>query len=336
MEEVLIHTGQHYDKNMSEVFFSELELREPNYDLGISQASHGKMTGQMLIAVEETLEIERPEIVLVYGDTNSTLAGALAASKLNIPVVHVEAGLRSFNRRMPEEVNRVVTDHVSSLLFCPTATAVNNLGNEGIQSNVHLVGDVMYDATLLYRETARARVDLSKWGVTENDYVLCTIHRAENTDERSRFTSIMVALKNIATEYLVVFPVHPRTRKLLESDKELMEIDNIIFTEPVSYLEMLCLESSAKAILTDSGGMQKEAYFQGRPCITLRDETEWVETVETGVNRLCGANEEMIASAWRKIQNASISFPRNLYGDGTSATKIVDVMFDYLTQLQTS
>ena len=335
VEEVLVHTGQHFDKNMSEVFFSELGLREPDYNLGISQASHGKMTGQMLEAVEMVLEKERPDMVLVYGDTNSTLAGALAAAKLYVPVVHVEAGLRSFNRRMPEEINRVVTDHVSSLLFCPTQTAVENLKNEGIANNVHLVGDVMYDVTLMYREKAVTQVSLSRWGVRENEFALCTIHRAENTDDSSRFDSIIAALREIAAECPVVFPVHPRTRKLLEADERFEAMDDIVIIDPVSYLEMLCLESTASVILTDSGGVQKEAYFQGKPCTTLRDETEWVETVEAGVNHLCGANRDKIVASWKSIQSHPASFDKNLYGNGASAKSVVKVMLDFFNQGET-
>lgn len=324
IDEVLVHTGQHFDKSMSDVFFNELELSEPKYNLGISQASHGVMTGQMMIAIENTLEQECPDMVLVYGDTNSTLAGAMAAAKMNIPVVHVEAGLRSFNRRMPEEINRVVTDHISSLLFCPTKTAVTNLKQEGIENNVHYVGDVMYDVTLSYQEKARDQINLSRWGVTDGNYVLVTIHRAENTDEPDRFNSIMDALKEIARECSVLFPVHPRTRKLLQQDKKLMEVEDIIIAEPVSFLEMLCLESSAKAIFTDSGGVQKEAYFQQKPCITLREETEWVETVEAGVNQLCGSNKEAILKAWKNLRNSSSCFTENLYGNGEAAFAIVD------------
>lgn len=336
IKEVLIHTGQHYDKNMSDIFFAELGLRRPDYDLGVSKCGHGAMTGKMLIALELALEAETPDMVLVYGDTNSTLAGALAASKLNIPVVHVEAGLRSFNRRMPEEVNRIVTDHVSSLLFCPTVRAVENLEEEGIKTNVHHVGDVTFDVTRLFKNKADERVRLSKWGVAEDDYILCTIHRAENTDEPDRFDAIMIAISEIAQECKVVFPVHPRTRQLLALNTVLMENDNIIFAEPASYLEMIRLESSAKAIITDSGGVQKEAYFQGKACITLRDETEWVETVDAGVNYLCGSSGEKILAAWDSIKNSDMKFDKNLYGDGLSAYKIVDVMCEYFEQIESS
>jgi len=332
INEILVHTGQHFDTNMSEIFFTELGLAKPHYNLGVSQCGHGEMTGLMLSAIEKTLLKEKPNMVLVYGDTNSTLAGALAATKLNIPVAHVEAGLRSYNRRMPEEINRVVTDHVSSLLFCPTSTAVENLKKEGIKANVYKVGDVMYDVTLLNTDLSREKINLSKWNVATDGYVLCTVHRAENTDDPGRFKSIMAALEEIAQDIKVVFPVHPRTRKIMEQDTYLSPVKNIMLAEPVSYLEMLALEAGAKAILTDSGGVQKEAYFQGKPCITLRDETEWTETVEAGVNFLCGASTKSILNTYKNLKTLTGENRKQLYGDGFSAHAIVRTIWNYYKQ----
>ena len=322
LREVIVHTGQHFDANMSKVFFEELSIPEPDYHLGIASISHGAMTGRMLEAIESVVPKEKPDVMLVYGDTNSTLAGALAAAKLHVPVAHVEAGLRSFNKRMPEEVNRILTDHVSELLFCPTQTAVDNLGNEGITGGVHLVGDVMYDVTLHYRDLAAERHCLEKWGVSEKGYALCTVHRAENTDDPARLQGILGALRDIAVEIPVIMPLHPRTRKIIEGMGQPETLRGLTVLEPLSYLEMLRLEMSARGILTDSGGVQKEAFFHRVPCITLRDETEWVETVEMGWNVLAGAGRETIVRAWQDAR------PRNesgsVYGDGDAAEKIVE------------
>lgn len=289
VREVLVHTGQHYDENVSEVFFRELEIPEPDYNLGIGSGSHGEQTGRMLEAIERVLLEERPDWVLVYGDTNSTLAGALAAVKLHIPVAHVEAGLRSFNRRMPEEINRVLTDHAADLLFAPTQAAVENLRQEGIpEERIHLVGDVMYDAALFYGEKARlhSRV-LARLALKPKEYVLVTIHRAENTDDPARLQAIVEGLCIVGGSVPVVFPVHPRTRKVLEFsglwDKA---SDRLRLIDPVGYLDMVMLEQNARLIATDSGGVQKEAFFYRVPCVTLRGETEWVELVELGWNRL--------------------------------------------------
>jgi UDP-GlcNAc3NAcA epimerase len=329
IDEVLVHTGQHYDSNMSAIFFSELEICEPKYNLDISQCSHGEMTGKMLIALEEVLEAEKPNAVLVYGDTNSTLAAALAAVKLNIPVAHVESGLRSYNRRMPEEINRIIVDSVSTLLFCPTEEAVSNLESEGISKGVACVGDVMYDTTLYYQKQANSLVDLSKWKVEKGAYALCTIHRAENTDNTENLSSIVSALSIIAHSTPVVFPVHPRTKRKLEMLGKISDLQSLILVEPVSYLEMLALESSAKVIFTDSGGVQKEAYFQNVPCITLREETEWVETVDLGVNILCGADEQRILDAWNSVQTHKFNWAANPYGDGDSSTKVVQQLLNF-------
>lgn len=297
-DEVLVHTGQHYDDAMSGVFFRELGIPAPQYQLGVGSGPHGQQTGAMLTGIEQILEKEAPDAVLVYGDTNSTLAGALAASKLHVPVVHVEAGLRSFNRRMPEEINRVVTDQLSALLLCPTDTAVENLRREGVTAGVHLVGDVMYDALLDTADRAQgASTILERLGLTPRQYLLATVHRADNTDRLPQLAQIMTALRTLVDTGLpVVFPVHPRTRKQLGSIA-CEHFDRLLLIDPVSYLDMVRLESMAQAIVTDSGGIQKEAYWLGVPCITLREETEWVETVERGWNRLVGTHPESIVNA---------------------------------------
>lgn len=298
--EVLIHTGQHYDDAMSAIFFRELEIPEPDVNLGVGSGPHGQQTGAMLARIEEILLVERPAWVLVYGDTNSTLAGALAAAKLHIPVAHVEAGLRSFNRRMPEEINRVLTDHISALLFCPTQTAVDNLAAEGITQGVHLVGDVMHEALLWAAERARTHSTiLERLGVREKGYLLATVHRAENTDDPARLRAILDAFA--ALDEPIVFPIHPRTKARIETLGLKSKIANLKSIPPVGYLDMVQLEQSARMILTDSGGIQKEAYWLGVPCVTLRDETEWVETVETGWNVLAGAEKGRIVAAVRSL-----------------------------------
>ena len=297
-QEVLVHTGQHYDDSMSGVFFRDLGLPEPDYHLAVGSGSHGHQTGEMLKKIEEVLLKEEPDVVLVYGDTNSTLAGALAAAKLHIPVAHVEAGLRSYNRKMPEEINRVLTDHLSALLLCPTETAVENLRREGVTKGVHLVGDVMYDALLDGVEIARrTSTILDRLVVEPQRYILATVHRAENTDQPQRLEGIVTALVGLAKAgHRVVFPVHPRTQKQLSLHSiELCE--GVVQIDPVSYLDMVLLESMARLILTDSGGIQKEAYWLQVPCLTLRDETEWKETVQSGWNRLVGTDPHRILRA---------------------------------------
>lgn len=285
MTEVIVHTGQHFDALMSDVFFDELDIPKPSYNLEVNSLGHGAMTGRMLEKLEEAMLAEKPDAVLIYGDTNSTIAGALAAAKLNIPVAHVEAGLRSFNRRMPEEVNRVVADHVSALLFCPTETAVANLAAEGITKGVHAVGDVMFDTTLAAVERAEGRSTIIETlGLTPGGYAVATIHRAENTDDPERFARVVAWLEAEAEKMPVVMPVHPRTRKLLTS--RCLAPTGVALIDPIGYLDMARLLSRAAAVFTDSGGLQKEAYFHRVPCVTLRDETEWVETVEAGWNRL--------------------------------------------------
>lgn len=285
LTERIIHTGQHYDANMSDIFFEELEIPAPHYHLGVGSGSHGKQTGQMLAAIEDVLRTEKPDAVLVYGDTNSTLAGALAAAKIHIPVVHSEAGLRSFNQRMPEEINRVLTDHISALLLCPTATAVANLAREGITRNVEAIGDVMYDATLFARDKAlKGQSARSRLGLDGKRYALCTIHRAENTDDPGRFLKMIEYVDGFAKDLTIVLPIHPRTRPILGALGR--PLNNWQVIDPLGYVDLHGVLAGAELVLTDSGGLQKEAYFHRKPCITLRDETEWVETIEAGWNRL--------------------------------------------------
>ena len=323
IQEVLVHTGQHYDENMSQVFFDELNIPHPDYNLGVGSLSHGAQTGRMLEAIEQVLLVEKPDCVLVYGDTNSTLAGALAAAKLHIPVAHVEAGLRSFNRRMPEEINRVLTDHVSRLLFCPTETAVRNLAAEGIGSGVHQVGDVMCDALRHNKELAENRIDvLSQFGVQPKQYLLATVHWPSNTDDEARLAAILRAFRQIGDP--ILWPLHPRTRKALAANDALLVPDSVRMLDPVSYLEMLQLEANARCILTDSGGIQKEAYLLGVPCVTLRDDTEWVETVDAGWNKLVGADTELIVAAAR-LGDLPAHRP-DLFGDGHAAERIVGIL----------
>ena len=317
--EVLVHTGQHYDERMSEVFFRELGIPEPDYNLEVGSAGHSVQTGEMLIRMEPIFEQEKPDWVLVYGDTNSTLAGALVASKLHIPVAHVEAGLRSFNREMPEEINRVLTDHVSKLLFCPAQKAVENLKLEGVTSGVHVVGDVMYDAVLRHSDAAEKKSSILKsLDLRPKHYLLATVHRASNVDDTSKLLNILETFS--MTGETVVFPVHPRTRKAIETAGYKVG-ENIKLIEPVGYLDMLWLEKNARMILTDSGGVQKEAYWFATPCVTLREETEWVETVESGWNVVVGIERERILNAVHKF-SVPASRP-NLFGDGDAAQKIV-------------
>ncbi len=318
--EALVHTGQHYDANMSAVFFDELGIPPPDVNLAVGSASHGAQTGAMLAKIEEVLLAERPDWVLVYGDTNSTLAGALAATKLHIPVAHVEAGLRSFNRAMPEEINRVLTDHVSDLLLCPSETAVENLAREGITRGVTLVGDVMADALRLAAERADDSV-LASSGVQPGDYALATVHRAENTDDPLRLQGILTSLTLL--DMPVVFPVHPRARRAIAA-LGWTPPAQVRLIEPVGYLGMVALMRGARAILTDSGGVQKEAYWLGIPCVTLRDETEWVETVTHGWNTLAGADPERIVAAARQPRPATPRPP--LYGDGYAAERCVEAL----------
>jgi len=324
IDDCILHTGQHYDAGMSQVFFDELAIPAPRHNLGIGSASHGEQTGRMLQAIEKILQDARPDWTLVYGDTNSTLAGALAARKLNLRVAHVEAGLRSFNMRMPEEVNRILTDRISDILFCPTTTAVQNLANEGVRQGIEQVGDVMYDASLFSRERARAssRI-LETLGLEPQSFVLATVHRAENTDDPARLTGICDALAQLAARGRVVLALHPRTRKFLAESRLEARLGKVTVIDPVPYFDMIRLEESAQAICTDSGGVQKEAFFYRVPCITLRDETEWVETVQAGWNRLVGADTQRICEAVHAGKPATAANPEAFYGAGDAADKIV-------------
>jgi UDP-GlcNAc3NAcA epimerase len=320
--ELLVHTGQHYDANMSDVFFDELGIPKPAYHLNIGSGSHGKMTGKMLTEIEKVLIAEKPDFVLVYGDTNSTLAGALAASKLLIPVIHVEAGLRSFNKAMPEEQNRILTDHISDLLFVPTQTAVDNLKTEGIVKGVHQVGDVMYDGILHFTKLAKEKSTiLAQLNLTEESFLLCTIHRAENTNDPVRLKEICKGLSESGEQ--IVLPLHPRTQKFI-ADYGIQLGSNVRVIEPVGYLDMVRLESACKKIVTDSGGVQKEAFFLAKPCITMRDETEWVETVQNGWNVIVGADSEKIKDA---ITNFKPTNERKSYfGNGNASELMIDII----------
>jgi len=329
--EMMIHTGQHFDENMSQVFFDELDISCPDYNLEISGASHGAMTGRMLEQIERKLIVEEPDWLLIYGDTNSTLAGALAAAKLHIPIAHVEAGLRSFNMRMPEEVNRILSDRVSTLLFCPTEIAVNNLKAEGINKGVLNVGDVMYDASLFYREKAQGNSTILKdISLNRGAYVLVTCHRAENTDDPCRLKAIVDGLASIAQYDRVVFPLHPRTRNALERLDLFEKLGAVEVLEPLSFMDMIQLEESAKLIITDSGGVQKEAYFFAVPCITMRDETEWVETVQKGGNVLVGANSVRMLEAYENLEDRAAGYSADdVYGDGCASRYIVRELLEY-------
>jgi UDP-GlcNAc3NAcA epimerase len=313
LEEIMVHTGQHFDADMSDVFFHELDIPAPKHQLNINGGGHGEMTGRMLAAIEPVLGAEKPDWVVVYGDTNSTLAGALAAAKLHIPVAHVEAGLRSFNRRMPEEINRVVTDHLAAMHFCPTTTAVRNLADEGVREGVHRIGDVMYDATLF--AIARAKTEagiLAKLGLSAKRYGVATVHRAENTKDEASLRSVVDFLQEQAKLHPIVLPLHPRTRQTAHAMG--IAFDGIRVINPVGYFDMVQLLNGACEIFTDSGGIQKEAYFHRVPCTTLRDETEWFETIEHGWNRL-----------WKGADFSERS-EIDEYGDGRAAFRITELL----------
>jgi UDP-N-acetylglucosamine 2-epimerase len=324
--ESIVHTGQHYDARMSDIFFDELELPQPKHTLHVGSGSHAQQTGQMMIAIEQLLMSEAPDALLVYGDTNSTIAGALTAAKLGIPVAHVEAGLRSFDRSMPEEINRCVTDHVSTWHFCPTEVAANNLRREGITQNVSIVGDVMYDALLHYSGESSSRSVLNAIGVDPREYALCTIHRAGNTDDPERFRAIWHAISLLAAELPVVLPMHPRTLKVIEQ-LNLRIPAGVHVVEPVGYLEMLELERTSRLIVTDSGGVQKEAYMQRIPCVTMRENTEWTETVDSGWNRLVGSDpQRLMAAADEILRSGPPETHPELYGDGHAGDKVMQLL----------
>lgn len=329
MKEILLHTGQHFDANMSDVFFRELDIPKPDYHLNIHGGGHGEMTGKMLAGIEQILTQERPDMVLVYGDTNSTLAGALASAKMKIPVAHVEAGLRSFNRAMPEEINRVLTDHVADILFTPTSVATRQLLNEGIDpANIHQVGDVMFDAAIFYSSNAIQKSDVvGRLGLSRKGYILATLHRAENTDVPDRLSALLHNLNEAAMMLPVILPLHPRTRQAIEKLGGIRLNPSIRIIEPVGYLDMVMLEENARVIVTDSGGVQKEAYFHRVPCLTVRDETEWVELVECGWNKIVGTDATKF---FHELQLALNDEPpewrEDLYGSGQSARLIVQAL----------
>jgi len=357
IEEILVHSGQHYDFNMSDIFFKELNLPKPDYHLGVGSGSHGEQTGKMLIAIEKVLLKEKPDWVLVYGDTNTTLAGALASAKLHIPVAHIEAGLRSYNKKMPEEINRVLTDHISQILFCPTETAGKNLKKEGFTNIVNggnliandfysdsssselrltaydfplviNVGDVMLDIALEVKNKVDGKGILKRYSLRSKDYILVTIHRQENTDDYKNLKNICEALIELANQKLTIFfPVHPRTKKALDKFKLIDNIpDNLILTEPVSYMEMIALEKNARAIITDSGGVQKEGYFFKVPCIIPRQETEWVELVDAAWNIVTGTNKDRIVEAVTASLSRDTKRWIDFYGGGRASEKIVDIL----------
>jgi UDP-GlcNAc3NAcA epimerase len=321
--EEIIHTGQHYDPEMSDIFFSQMNIPEPAVRMELGGGLHGQMTARMLEALEKEMIERKPDLVLVYGDTNSTLAGALAATKLNLPIAHVEAGLRSFNRRMPEEINRVIVDHLSTWLFCPTTAAVNNLRSEGIITGVHHVGDVMFDAALKFGKIAeKSSLILEELRLEHKKYLLATVHRQENTDDPLRLGGIVEGFKRLAAKNVLVWPVHPRLKERLVG----LEGNGFCLIKPISFLDMTRLEMCAELILTDSGGVQKEAYFHGTPCITLRDETEWLETVNSGWNQLVGVDPERIEAMAGKASPGSTIGD---YGDGHTSEKIAHFLVNY-------
>ena len=327
IEEIIIHTGQHYDTNMSNIFFEEMQIPKPNYFLGIGDKTHGAMTGNMIEKIEEILIKEKPDWVMVYGDTNSTLAGAIAASKLHIRIAHVEAGLRSFNMRMPEEINRILTDRVSSILLCPTDAAIKNLKKEGFDDfNCKIIksGDVMLDGAIFYKDLAVKPVFK-----IENNFVLCTIHRAENTDNNIRLQDIFEALNEMAKEKQIILPLHPRTKKIIKQLN--INVDNLKIVDPVGYLEMVWLLDNCKLVITDSGGLQKEAYFFKKFCLTLRNETEWVELVEKGFNVLVGADKAKIIKAYKiAIDKKNFKDQKiNMYGNGKASKEVINSLINY-------
>ena len=333
-EEIIVHTGQHYDKNMSEIFFEQLEIPKPKYNLGIGSGTHGKQTGEMLIKIEEVILQEQPDYVMVYGDTNSTLAGALAASKLLIPIIHVEAGLRSYNMLMPEEQNRILTDHISTILICPTKTAVENLKKEGITQNVYQTGDVICDSVLYYSKVANEKINCTNINLVPiyekkqiKDWYLTTIHRAENTMDDKKLSIILQVFEKL--DKMVIFPVHPRIKKMVDQLYAKNQYKNIYFIEPVDYLTMLYLTKNACKVVTDSGGLQKECYILDTPCITIRDQTEWVETLKDGYNVLA---KPELDDLYAKIVNSKIDTTKekvHYYGNGQASQEITNIIKNY-------
>lgn len=317
LDEIIVHTGQHYDKNISEVFFDQLNISKPKFIMSLKNRSHSKMTAEIMSKLEDIVLAQKPDCIMVYGDTNSTLAGALVASKALIPLAHIEAGLRSFNKNMPEEVNRILVDHVSTFLFCPSLQACNNLAQENIRNGVHLVGDVMLDVAMLYRNKIKGHKGHKK------EFALCTVHRQENTDNKNNLINIFSSLIEIAKEIEVIIPLHPRTKKMLE--KFNIPTHGLEILEPVGYLEMLEFLDQCKMVLTDSGGLQKEAYLFKKPLLILREETEWTELIENNCALLGGSKKESIMKAFKKL--ASLTFSdQNLYGNGDASAKIVEIL----------
>ena len=347
IEEIIVHTGQHYDQNMSQVFFDELGIPAPNYNLGVGSGKHGEQTAKMIDGIEEILLKENPDYLVVYGDTNSTLAGAIAASKIHIPIVHIEAGLRSFNKALPEEINRICCDHCSTMLFSPTVTGYKNLVNEGFNPEnkkpftidnpgIYHCGDVMYDNSLYFSSKANSQQPIanSQQPIANSQYILCTIHRNNNTDEPERLSAIVKALLRLSKEEEIVIPLHPRTKKLLDvnlsSDiyNELINNERIHIIPPTSFLEMISLEKNASIVITDSGGVQKEAYFFKKPCIIMRSETEWKEIVEVGATIIADANEENIVNGYYHFKDNKIAEYPELFGDGKAAEFICNELIN--------
>ena len=329
IEEILVHTGQHFDDKMSEIFFEEMQIPHPKYNLGVNSLSHGAMTGRMLEGIEELLQKERPDMLLVYGDTNSTLAGALAARKLHINVAHVEAGLRSFNMRMPEEINRILTDRISNILFCPTDTAIENLKNEGYDNfdcEIVRSGDVMQDAAIFYSKISPERSTVMQ-KIGGDPFILATIHRAENTDDPDKLDSIIRAVNEIQKEKRIILPLHPRTKKILAENNLQLNAEVI---EPVGYFDMIELLKNCDYVMTDSGGVQKEAFFFQKQCVTMREQTEWLELVKNGFNTIVGSDYDKILDAHRKVDAAKPDFSMDLYGKGNASENIANSLVDYL------
>lgn len=327
--EILVHTGQHFDTQMSDVFFDEMQIPKPHYYLGVNGKSHGAMTGQMIEKIEEVLLIEKPDWVIVFGDTNSTLAGAIAAKKMHIKIAHVEAGLRSYNNLMPEEINRILTDRISDVLFCPTQTAYDNLVREGFlefDTDLVISGDIMEDAALHYSDLITDSSILTQIGVKPQNYILATIHRAENTDNLDRLHEIVSALNELSQNIDVVMPIHPRTQKIFEASGFDIQFKLI---DPVGYFDMITLLKNCNIVMTDSGGLQKEAYFFGKFCLTLRDETEWVELVENGYNFICGANRSKIAEMYMQVIHKLYPNKINLYGNGEAANNVINYLINH-------
>lgn len=326
VDDIILHTGQHYDENMSKIFFDQMNLPKPKHQLSVQGRTHSQMTAEMLLGIEEVCLSDRPDFLLVYGDTNSTLAGALVASKLHIPLVHVESGLRSFNKKMPEEINRIITDHCSDILFTPSLLATKNLISEGIsEEKIKFVGDVMYDSYLLFSDMASKSNILSKLDIAEKKYALLTMHRAENIDTPSVFSCRINQINAIAKNLIIIFPAHPRVRKMLEKNRHIKLHENVILTDPLGFLDVIKLQHGAQFFLTDSGGMQKEAYFAKKPCVVLREQTEWVELLDENAAILCSPHDE-INNVYENLIEGSPKFSAQLYGAGFAAKKVVDYL----------